>query len=94
MASADIDDGVKKLWGGFKSSEFIQCASMNEFMPQWKFENIKHYIPHMWKYETRKDSDPCWELISAFEYFNNNWINTVTDSVWKVFNEFMSIFHP
>ena len=58
MASAAIYDGVRKLWGGLKSSEFIQCASMNEFMPQWKFDNINHYIPHMWRYETRMDSVP------------------------------------
>ena len=28
----------------------------------------------MCKYETRKESDSWWELISAIEYFNKNWI--------------------
>ena len=70
LAAGTLGDGGKKIWGECKIYGFIQRPSMNKFMSRWIFEQIKHYIPHMRKNETRKESDPWWELISAVEDLN------------------------
>ena len=63
-------------------------------MTYWRFEHIKHFLPHMWKYEKRKESDTCWKFISTVEYFNNNQRKSVASYFWKVFDGFMSECFP
>ena len=63
-------------------------------MPDLIFEHIKHYIYHMWRYETIKKIDQWWEIINSVEYFNKNREKTVDASIWKVLDKCMyGFFH-
>ena len=63
-------------------------------MQEWRFKQIKKFIPFMFEDPLLQDVDPWWRFVSACHQFNSNRQTTVAASVHKTFDEFMSAYKP
>ncbi len=67
---------------------------MDKYMKEWRFKEIKKFIPMIHADTGRKENDPWWQIVSAIEEFNLNRSVRVASSIWKIFDESMSAFRP
>ena len=66
----------------------------NRYMNITRFCAIKKYIPIMFADETRKEEDPWWQIVKAFEDFNDNRKRTIAASSLKTLDELISAYCP
>lgn len=88
-------DGGSSLWS--KSDEgdgILSAPNMDQYMKEWRFKEIKKYIPMIYADNSRKNDDPWWQFVSGVDQFNSNRSYRVASSIWKVFDESMSAFRP
>ena len=68
--------------------------NLSRYLKEFRFHEIKRFMPFLFADETIKDTDPWWQFKSAVDLYNKNRKETVSASLFKTFDESMSAFHP
>ena len=66
----------------------------NEFLPKYRFEEIKYYCKYLWADMDSKDQDEWWMLGTLCKEFSESRKKIVRSSNIKVMDESMSAFRP
>lgn len=85
----DIWDRDSKKREGYRPT-----VDASRHMSEYRFAQIRHFVPMMWADESKKDTDDWWQIQKLFDDFNINRTSTVSPCDDHVLDEFMSAFKP
>ena len=67
---------------------------MSNKIKYYQSNQIWILFPYILCDKKSKDENPWREFVETLEYFNRKRKNTITDYIWKVLEELMSIYFP
>jgi hypothetical protein len=92
---ARLEGRQGNLWDKHESEGMKAKVNLSEFMLEYRFNQIRGYIPFLWASNKRKqDGDPWWKFSEAIDEFNANRARTVKAGFLKVMDELMSAYCP
>jgi Transposase IS4 len=76
------------------SEGYGKLVDMSEYMVQYRFNEIRKFIPYLFADNTREANDPWWQFSKGIDEYNKNRRTVVCSSFLKVFDESMSAYRP
>ena len=94
MISAQLFGWKGNMWDREVSEGVREKVNFDKHMLEYRFKDIKKYMPYLWTNNQRKNSDPWWQFSKCVEEFNKNRKKNVVANLLKVLDEAMLAYRP
>lgn len=91
---ARIEGRCGNLWDSGVAEGMERKVNVKCHMIEYRFKDIRSYIPYLFADTTRKGEDEWWQVSKGIDDFNLNRQNTIFSGLVKVFDESMSAYCP
>ena len=94
MLYSSVEKAKGKIWEKNSGEGQKEAINMSKFMSQSRFKMIRSHVPFMCADESRKNTDPWWQIVGLIEAFNNNRKEVMQSGLYQVEDESMSGLRP